>query len=75
MLNNDPVIYVDGIRVSDRTGAAQVHILELIPAEDVERIRILRGPAAAAAYTDANSGIILVETRRGGGPEDGDPVR
>ncbi len=63
MLNNDPVIYVDGVRVSDRLGDAQVHVLELIPAEDVERIRILRGPAAAAAYADAANGIILVETR------------
>ena len=40
-----------------------LNALELIPAERVLRIRVLRGPAAAAEYADAASGVILVETR------------
>ena len=64
--NNDPAIYLDGIRVDDGglEGYQGIHVLELIPADHVERIRILRGPSAEAAYADATNGVILVETRR-----------
>ncbi len=70
-LSNEPVIYVDGIRISSRIGrldsrnSAGLHALEMIPASIVERIRVLRGPAAGAQYPDANNGVILIETRRG----------
>lgn len=70
-LSNEPAIYVDGIRVSSRIGSldsgnyAGLHALEMIPASIVERIRVLRGPAAGAQYPDANNGVILIETRRG----------
>ena len=74
--NNDPAIYLDGVRVDDGglEGYQGIHVLELIPADQVERIRILRGPSAEAAYADATNGVILVETRRLG--QEGDrPVR
>jgi hypothetical protein len=70
-LSNEPAIYVDGIRISSRIGnldsrnSAGLHALEMIPASIVERIRVLRGPAAGAQYPDANNGVILIETRRG----------
>jgi len=70
-LNNGPAIYLDGIRVSSRTGSlssrnsAALDLLETIPASVVARIRILRGPSASAQYPDANNGVILIETRRG----------
>ncbi len=70
-LSNEPVIYVDGIRISSRTGSldsrnsAGLHPLEMIPASAVERIRVLRGPSAWAQYPDANNGVILIETRQG----------
>ena len=70
-LSNEPVIYVDGIRISSRIGSldsrnsAGLHALEMIPASIVQRIRVLRGPAAGAQYPDANNGVILIETRRG----------
>jgi hypothetical protein len=62
-LNNDPAIYVDGIRIGDSGSVSALHALEQIPAERVARIRVLRGPSAAARYADANNGVILVETR------------
>ena len=70
-LNTEPVIYVDGIRMFSRMrsldsrGSTGPHPLEMIPASMVERIRVLRGPAAGAQYPDAASGVILIETRRG----------
>ncbi len=70
-LSNEPVIYVDGIRVSSRIGSldsrnsAGLHALEMIPASIIARIRVLRGPAAGAQYPDASNGVILIETRRG----------
>ena len=66
-LNNDPAIYLDGVRMNDGQGSAAIHVLELIPAEEVERIQILRGASAGAAYADAVNGAFLIETRRGGG--------
>ncbi len=71
--NNDPAIYLDGVRVDDGglAGSVGIHVLELIPADQVERIRILRGPSAEAAYADAANGVILIETRRLGGERSG----
>lgn len=63
LMNNDPAIYLNGIRLSDAGGPSAIHALEQIPAERVQRIRVLRGPAAAARYGDSASGVILVETR------------
>lgn len=63
LLNNDPAIYLDGIRIGDAGSVSALHTLEQIPAERVARIRVLRGPSAAARFADANNGVILVETR------------
>lgn len=80
-LSNAPAVYLDGIRIDEGGGAtaagkAALTALEQIPAEQVERIRVLRGPSAAARYAESANGIILVETRRGGedsgGGEEGD---
>ena len=57
-----PAIYVDGILVNSRAG---LHALELIPAEEVAGIRILRGPSATGQYGDGAAGVILIETRTG----------
>ena len=60
------------IRITPRQGASParastgLHVLELIPASEVERIRVLRGPSAAVEYPDATHGVILVEMRRDG---------
>jgi len=70
-VGNAPAIYVDGILVSSRQEAldlrssSELHVLEQIPASSVERIRVLRGPAAAAQYPNAFGGVIVIETRKG----------
>ena len=58
-----PAIYVDGIRVNSETTGLQA--LELIPAEEVAGIRILKGPSATGQYGDGAAGVILIETRTG----------
>ena len=63
LVNNDPALYVDGVLITDAGSVSAVHALEQIPAEHVLRIRVLRGPSAAARYGDANNGVILVEKR------------
>jgi outer membrane receptor protein involved in Fe transport len=66
-----PAIYVDGILVSSREksldlrASSGLHVLEQIPASSVERIRVLRGPAAAAQYPSGFGGVIVIETRKG----------
>jgi hypothetical protein len=69
-----PAVFLDGIRVLDEGGTSPSgdflpSILDLIPAEAVDSIRVLRGPAAAARYGPGTAnGVILVYTRRGRGP-------
>ena len=58
-----PAIYIDGILVGEGGSNSSMYALEQIPAERVLRIRVLRGPSAAAQYADAANGVILVETR------------
>jgi vitamin B12 transporter len=58
-------VYIDGARVdSQSTGGA---VWEQIPLEQIDRIEILRGPAAAAYGSDAVAGVIQLFTRRGSG--------
>jgi TonB-dependent starch-binding outer membrane protein SusC len=68
--NNEPVIYVDGIRVdrSASTYAPQGNPAKLddIPPDAIERIEILKGAAAATLYgTEASNGVIQIFTKKG----------
>ncbi|GAB3360319.1 MULTISPECIES: TonB-dependent receptor domain-containing protein [Giesbergeria] len=59
-------VYIDGVRVdSQSTGGAQ---WEQIPLAQMERIEVLRGPAAAVYGSDAIAGVIQLFTRKGEGP-------
>ncbi len=59
-------VYIDGLRVeSQSTGGAA---WEMLPIEEVDRIEVLRGPAAALYGSDAINGVVQLFTRRGGGP-------
>lgn len=71
-LNNDPLIYVDGIQISNGNsievglGGQTVSRLNDIAAEDIESIEVLKGPAATAVYgTSAANGVLLIATKRG----------
>ncbi len=68
--NNEPVIYVDGIRVDNSATnyAPQGDLSKLddIPPEAIERIEILKGAAAATLYgTEASNGVIQIFTKKG----------
>ncbi|MDP2008247.1 MAG: TonB-dependent receptor [Rubrivivax sp.] len=58
-------VYIDGVRVDAQgTGGAT---WEQIPIDQVERIEVLRGPAAAIYGSDAVAGVVQVITRKGSG--------
>jgi outer membrane receptor protein involved in Fe transport len=64
-----PLIIVDGIRLeSSQTGDNSFHTLDLIPAESVSRIRVIKGAAEGSAFSNAANGVILIETVRGDEP-------
>lgn len=74
--DNNPLIYIDGVRVSNATGTGPgsvdfgngqtVSRLDDINPQDIANIQVLKGPTAAALYgSEAASGVILIETRRG----------
>ncbi|MCB1989564.1 MAG: TonB-dependent receptor, partial [Burkholderiaceae bacterium] len=59
-------VYIDGVRIdSQSTGGA---LWEQIPLAQIERIEVLRGPAAAVYGSDAIGGVIQLFTRKGEGP-------
>jgi vitamin B12 transporter len=56
-------VFVDGVRVdSQSTGGATWNA---IPLAQVERIEVLRGPAAAVYGSDALAGVVQIFTRQG----------
>ncbi len=77
-LSNDPIIYVDGVRLDGSGGPVNgaspstfapfpvpSRLNDIDPA-DVESIDVLKGPSAATEYgTDAASGVIVIKTKRG----------
>ena len=72
--SNEPVLYVDGIRVDNAQGfgpgmgapGGSPSRLDDINPESIERIEILKGAAAATLYgTQASNGVIQIFTKRG----------
>jgi len=71
-LSNEPLVYIDGIRVSSSAqqtfgvGNQQGSRLNDIKMEDIEKIDVVKGPAAATLYgSDAVAGVINIITKRG----------
>ncbi len=68
---NTPLIYVDGVRVSNSNfgaGASNqtTSPLNAINPNNIQRIEIIKGPAATTLYgTEAASGVIQIFTKRG----------
>lgn len=70
-LSNDPLLFIDGIQVSQSRGGFGVggqdysRMNDLNP-DDISNIEVLKGPAASALYgTAAANGVILITTKRG----------
>ena len=72
-LSNQPLIYIDGMRAkseptSSQNGAEDPYspLNDLNP-DDIERIEIVKGPAATTLYgSEAAAGVIQIFTKRGG---------
>ena len=77
-LGNSPLIYIDGVRVTNSTGtgpsggglagqnSSVAGRLNDISPEDIETIEVIKGPAAATIYgTEASSGVVHIITKRG----------
>ncbi len=80
LIGNQPLIYVDGIRVDNSfglgpdngfdgwrdAGGSGGSALDDINPEDIESIEIIKGPAAATLYgTEASAGVIQIITKKG----------
>ncbi len=72
-LSNNPIYFIDGIRVEGTTGSSTVSVGGTLPSrvgdlnpEEIENIEIVRGPSAATLYgTDAANGVIVITTKKG----------
>jgi TonB-dependent starch-binding outer membrane protein SusC len=69
---NNPIIYVDGVRIFSEAGpnipSARQNTLALndIKAEDIARLEIVKGAAATTLYgTEASGGVIQIFTKKG----------
>lgn len=61
---NHTVVMIDGIRLDTQNGSGGA-TCQSIPAQQIERIEILRGSAAAIYGSDAMAGVIQVFTKSG----------
>lgn len=72
-LSNEPLIIIDGVRVNNNPESSSLGIggqspsrLNDINPEDIDRIEVLKGPAAAGLFgTQAANGVIQIFTKRG----------
>ena len=69
---NNPIVYVDGVRMYNGSSPSSVAgrqgtlPLNDIPASDIDRVEIVKGPAATTLYgTEASGGVIQIFTKRG----------
>ncbi len=72
--NNEPVVYVDGVRIDNGGGFTNMGAggggtasrLDDINPEMIERVEILKGAAAATLYgSEASAGVIQIFTKKG----------
>ncbi len=74
--SNQPLIYIDGVRMAEDAYRSGVNTKQASPLgdinpNDIERIEIIKGAAAATLYgSEAAAGVIQIFTRRG---QTGDP--
>ena len=72
-LSNDPIVILDGIRMTSTTGSSTIGIggsnpsrLSDIDPNQIESIEIVKGPSASTLYgTDAANGVVVITTKRG----------
>lgn len=59
------LIMVDGVKLTDQSGRADLAHLTI---DNIERIEIVRGPQSALYGADALSGVVNIITKKGSGP-------
>ena len=72
-LSNDPVVVIDGIRVSSGGNSSSIGVggagpsrLDDINPDEIESMEVIKGPSAATLYgTEAANGVISIRTKRG----------
>ena len=69
-LLGEPIFYVDGVRMISDRGSVQRYSaasrLNDIDLRDIERIEVIKGPAATTLYgTEASNGVMHIVTKRG----------
>lgn len=72
-LANDPLIIIDGVIVDGNADSYSIGLggqstsrINDINSEDIEKVEVLKGPAASALYgTAAANGVIQITTKRG----------
>lgn len=72
-LSNDPVVIIDGVRMTSNTGSSSIGVggstpsrLDDLNPEEIENIEVIKGPSAATLYgTEAANGVINITTKRG----------
>ncbi|MDQ6829226.1 MAG: SusC/RagA family TonB-linked outer membrane protein [Gemmatimonadota bacterium] len=71
-LSNDPLVFIDGIRMRSAqrdlqyVGGQAVNALNDLNPDDIESIEVVKGPAAATLYgADASAGVIQIITKKG----------
>lgn len=62
--SNYTAVYIDGVRVDSQAGSGGV-TWETIPLALIERIEVLRGPAAAIYGSDSMAGVVQIFTKKG----------
>lgn len=64
--NNEPLIFIDGVEMGGQSPSA---LNDLNP-NDIEKIEVIKGPAALALYgAQAENGVLLITTKEGAQPE------
>jgi TonB-dependent SusC/RagA subfamily outer membrane receptor len=69
---NEPVVFVDGIRVqsgqsrTESNTSQPINLLDAFNPQDIESIEVIKGPAAATLYgAEAAAGVIQIITKKG----------
>lgn len=84
--DNNPLVYVDGVRVSNNTGTGPsprafpegqtISRLDDLEPQDIASVQVVKGPTATAQYgSEAAAGVVLIETKRGSEAVDGPRFR
>lgn len=64
--NNNPLIVIDGVPMTDQGNAGGTNALTMINPQDIENMTILKDASATAIYgSRASNGVIIVTTKKG----------